>query len=107
MKHGPGRHVPSLSRCQPTSTRCTDAPQVWQGGEAMAIIVERFMVVTVDSVASLGAIPTPAVAPVGPARGGPVDVGCEPVADWIARSLRAGGSACPAANRCPAATRCP
>lgn len=37
MKYGPGRQVQSSSRCHRISTRCTDAPQSWQGGEARAI----------------------------------------------------------------------
>jgi hypothetical protein len=36
MNAGPGRHWPSSSRCHRVSTRCTDAPHSWQGGEASA-----------------------------------------------------------------------
>jgi len=37
MKYGPGRQLQSSSRCHRISTRCTDPPQSWQGGEARAI----------------------------------------------------------------------
>jgi phosphotransferase family enzyme len=36
MNHGPGRQRRSSSQCHWVSTRCTDAPHSWHGGEARA-----------------------------------------------------------------------
>ena len=42
MKHGPRREFDSSSRCHRVSTRCTDAPHSWHGGEARETRSARF-----------------------------------------------------------------
>jgi hypothetical protein len=63
MKYGPARQLESSSRCHGISTRCTGAPQSWQGGAARATRSALFMGISTSHIAlsqkarwSLGAI---------------------------------------------------
>src|SRR5690348_7276954 len=63
MKDGPRRHLPSSSRRQGISTRCTEAPHSWQAGAARAmssaLSMSSFRRVLVDCSHSLAVLKSP------------------------------------------------